>query len=485
MDLFIGLDVGTSAVKGVLLSSDGEKIAIDKRSTRFVHPQANFTEIDPEEHVRSVFALIRDLSDRAPAGGTIRGISMAFASGNALLLDEDDRPLCNIISWLDGRAVNKTSQLLPGLDIEGFHDVVGWPFGEFFPMAQIAWFRKNNPQTWRRVARVCMNNDYLFYRLTGKWGMDPSTASTFYLYDQVNRCWHKPYLNLLGISEQMLSKVLDSGKVLDSLTAEASKATGLPETTVAVLGAFDHPSAARGTGVLSVGKMLLSCGTSWVGFYPIEDRALGIGQKMLVDPFLTPSGPWGAMSSLTAIGITIDKHIEQYVLAGENSPEQKYEIFNKAAQRAPLGSGGLFLDLYRGRMAFLDNVENLLASHSREEISRALMEGAAFEIRRLMERLDKAGITTEEATMVGGPTESPIWPQIVADVTDYHFKLINGQTAGAVGAAILAAIGYGLFNSEQEAFQAMGGSGRTVRPDSRRVRQYNFLYEKFMEKFQK
>ena len=162
MDLFIGLDVGTSAVKGVLLSPDGEKIAIDKRSTRLLHPQADFTEIDPEEHVRSVFSLIRDLSDQAPTGGTIRGISMAFASGNALLLDENDNPLSNIISWLDGRAVNKTSQLLPGLDTGGFHDVVGWPYGEFFPMAQIAWFRKNNPQTWRRVARVCMNNDYLW-----------------------------------------------------------------------------------------------------------------------------------------------------------------------------------------------------------------------------------------------------------------------------------------------------------------------------------
>ena len=485
MDLFIGLDVGTSAVKGVLLSPDGEKIAIDKRSTRLLHPQADFTEIDPEEHVRSVFSLIRDLSDQAPTGGTIRGISMAFASGNALLLDENDNPLSNIISWLDGRAVNKTSQLLPGLDTGGFHDVVGWPYGEFFPMAQIAWFRKNNPQTWRRVARVCMNNDYLFYRLTGRWGMDPSTASTFYLYDQVNRCWHKPYLDLLGIGEQMLSKLLDSGAVLGSMTAEASKATGLPETTVAVLGAFDHPSAARGTGVLSVGKMLLSCGTSWVGFYPIEDRTLGISQKMLVDPFLTPSGPWGAMASLTAIGVTIEKHIEQYVIAGENSPAQKYEIFNRAAQRAPIGSGGLFVDLYRGRTAFLSDVENLFASRTREEVSRALMEGAAFEIRRLMERLDKAGITADEVTMVGGPTESPIWPQIVADVTGCHLKLINGQTAGAVGAAILAAIGYGLFNSEQQAFGAMGGTGRTVRPDSRRVRQYNSLYEKYMGEFKK
>jgi sugar (pentulose or hexulose) kinase len=485
MDLFIGLDVGTSAVKGVLLASNGERVALGKRSTRFVHPQANFTEIEPEEHVRSVFALIRELSDQAPAGGTIRGISMAFASGNALLLDENDNPLSNIISWLDGRSVNKTPQLLPELDVEGFHEIVGWPYGEFFPMAQIAWFRKNNPQTWSKVARVCMNNDYLFYRLTGRWGMDPSTASTFYLYDQINRCWHKPYLELLGISEQMLSKLLDSGEVLGSLTAEASKVTGLPETTVAVLGAFDHPSAARGTGVLSVGKMLLSCGTSWVGFYPIEDRALGISQKTLVDPFLTPSGPWGAMASLTAIGVTIDKHIEQYVIAGENSPAQKYEIFNKAAKRAPIGSGGLFVDLYRGRTAFLRDVENQFASHSREEISRALMEGAAFEIRRLMERLDKAGITAEEVTMVGGPTESPIWPQIVADVTGCHLKSINGQTAGAVGAAIIAAIGYGLFENEQQGFQLMGGSGRIVRPDRHREQQYDSLYAKYMEIFNK
>jgi sugar (pentulose or hexulose) kinase len=485
MDLFIGLDVGTSAVKGVLLASNGERIVLGKKAIRFVHPQADFTEIDPEEHVRSVFALIRDLSDQAPMDGIIRGISMAIASGNALLLDEHDKPLCNIISWLDGRAVNKTRELLPGLDIEGFQEVVGWPYGEFFPMAQIAWFRKNNPQSWRRVARVCMNNDYLFYRLTGKWGMDPSTASTFHLYDQINRCWHKPYIDLLGIDEQMLSTLLDSGEVLGSLTEEAAKATGLPETTVAVLGAFDHPSAARGTGALNVGKMLLSCGTSWVGFYPIEDRALGISQQMLMDSFLTPSGPWGAMAALTAIGVTIDKHIDQYVLAGESSPIKKYEIFNKAAVRAPVGSGGLFVDLYQGRMAFLSDVKNQFASHSQEEVSRALMEGAAFEVRRLMERLDKVGITAEEVTMVGGPTESTIWPQIVADVTGCHLKLINGQTAGAVGAAIMAAIGYGLFESEQQGFQLMGGSGRIVGPDSHRVRQYNSLYANYMEKFKK
>jgi len=191
------------------------------------------------------------------------------------------------------------------------------------------------------------------------------------------------------------------------------------------------------------------------------------------------------MAALTAIGVTVDKHIEQYVLAGENSPTQKYEIFNKSAMRAPIGSGGLFVDLYQGRMAFLSDVKNLFASHSREEVSRALMEGAAFEVRRLMERLDKAGIAAEEVTMVGGPTESPIWPQIVADVTGCHLNLINGQTAGAVGAAIIAAIGYGLFESEQQGFQLMGGSGRIVRPDSHRVRQYKPLYAKYMEKFKK
>jgi xylulokinase len=515
MELFIGLDVGTSAVKGILVSARGRKIAVARRGTDLLHPQPGWTELEPEEHVRTVFGLIAELASHAPPGDRVAGLSMAFASGNVMFVDAGGRPLYNIFSWLDGRSVGRTEELLPDFDRDGFHAIVGWPFTELFPLVQIAWFRRHHPREWGRLARVCMNNDYLSFRLTGRWGLEPSTATTFYLQDQVARRWHTPYLDLLGIDEEMLSPLLDSGEVLGRLTPGAAEATGLREDTAVVLGAFDHPCAARGTGTLDEGELLLSCGTSWVDYYPLHDRDLAVAQKLLVDPFLSPGGPWGCMAALTAVGVTIDRYIESAVLPPGEDPSRKYELFNAAAQEAPPGAGGLFLDLYRDNRTFLEEAggggetgagsggggvrsggtasrgETGAGSRgsgpgaNREQVARALMEAAAFELKRETDRLAAAGIPAGPITMVGGPTESPIWPRIVAEVAGLPLRLINGQTAGAMGAAMLAAVGCGLYRDEQEAFAAMGGSGTVIEPEQAAVERYADLYGEFRRRLGK
>lgn len=484
MELFIGLDVGTSTVKGVLVSAAGEKLARGSRPVHLLRPQPHWAEIEPEEHVQSVFDLIRELAGRAPAGARVLGLSMAFASGNALFLDRGNRPLSNIFSWLDARTVGKTLELLPELDEDGFHALVGWGHSELFPLAHIAWFRREQPEAWGRLGRVCMNNDYLGFRLTGRWGMDHSTATTFYLQDQRSRRWHRPYLSMLGIDESQLSALHPSGAVLGPLTTQAAAATGLSPDTRVVLGAFDHPCAARGTGIFREGEMLLSCGTSWVCFFPLGDRALGVRLNLLVDPFLTPEGPWGAMAALTAVGVTIDKYIDTAVLRpGEQA--RKYEVFNAAAGALPAGAGGLFVDVYPSRQGFLQAVPAAPANGSREQLARALMEGAAFEMRREIDRLAGAGIRFERIAMVGGPTESPLWPRIVAEITGLELTLINGQTAGAVGAAILAAVGCEVFRDVREAFAAMGGEGVRIRPEASAVQLCGRLYEQYRARFGK
>jgi xylulokinase len=489
MDLFIGLDVGTSAVKGILVSSDGRQLALARRPTRILHPQPQWSELDPEEHVQDVFALLAELGAKAPKGERVRGLSMAFASGNTLLLDREGRPLHNVLSWLDGRSVGRTAELLPGLDVEAFHAVVGWPYSELFPLAQIAWFRAHHPELWRRLGRVCMDNDYLNFRLTGRWGLDRSTATTFYLQDQVAGTYHRPYLAMLGIDEAQLSPLRESGSPLGTLTAEAARATGLPGDTCVVLGAFDHPCAARGTGVTEVGELLLSCGTSWVDFYPTADRRLAVEQKLLVDPFLSPAGPWAAMAALTAVGVTIDRCIQSAVLAAGEEPARKYEIFNSAAQSCARGAGGLYLDLYRDNQAFLtepgEGARGGASDASRAQVARALMEAAAYEARLRTEKLAAAGLRAGRITMVGGPTESRVWPLIVAEVCGLPLRLINGQTAGAMGAALLAGVGCGSFADVGQAFSAMGGRARTIEPDPRGVREYDVLYQGFRAAFGK
>ena len=486
MELFIGLDVGTSAVKGILLSAAGEKLALARRPIRHLYPQPGWDELEPEEHVREVFGVIAELAARVPAGGKVAGLAMAFASGNLMLLDREGQPLSNVFSWLDGRSVGKTPELLPELDLESFHEIVGWPYTELFPLAQIAWFRKNRPEAWARLGRVCMNNDYLSFRLTGRWGMDPSTATTFYLQNQVEGRWHRPYLELVGVEEEQLPALLPCGAVLGPLTPEAAAATGLSEQTLVVLGAFDHPCAARGTGTLDEGELLLSCGTSWVDYYPLHDRDLAVRMEMLIDPFLAPAGPWGCMAALTALGVTIEKHIDAAVLGPGDDPKRKYDIFNAAAQAAPAGAGGLLMDLYRHNRSFLQAIDTRQGTgHTREEVARALMEAAAFELRVQADRLAASGITARRITMVGGPTESPLWPRIVAEVAGLPLRLINGQTAGAVGAAVLAAVGCGLFSDEKEAFAAMGGAEILIEPEGANIRLYAGLFERYRERLGK
>ncbi len=476
MDLLIGLDVGTSAVKGVLISADGARLASARRATRLLRPSVGRVELEPEEHYRAVCGLLRELGSHSPPRSRVRALAMAAASGNVLLADGRGRPLTNILSWLDNRSVGRTAELLPGFDPEGFQQVAGWSYSELFPLAQLGWLRRHEPEAWRRAAHVGMNTDWLLYRLSGRWGMDPSTATTFYLYNQQTGAWHRPYLELLGLRERQLSALAPCGQALGRLTAQAARDTGLPRGALVVLGCFDHPGAARGTGVLEPGDLLLSCGTSWVGLYPLPERQTAVRQKLLVDPFLSPRGPWAGMLALTAIGVTIEKYLDRFLLQPGEEAASKYELFNAAAARSPAGAGGLRLDLYRDPTDFLKEVRDPLGAHPREHLARALMEGAALVTRRKLGELTTAGIRARRLVMVGGPAESPVWPRIVAEVCGLELALLNGQTAGAVGAAMLAAMGAGLHASEQEAFAAMGGQAVSIRPEPAAVREYEELY---------
>ncbi len=488
MRLLVGLDVGTSAVKGVLLGEDGRTLAHAVRPTDLRRPAPGQAELDPDGHYRRVCSLLRELAAAAPPGGRVAALAMAAASGNTLLTDEAGRPLTPILSWMDRRAVGRGEELLPGLDFAGIHGVVGWPWSEMFPLAHLAWLRRERPQDYTRATRgggrCAMDTDWLLFRLTGRWGMDPSTATTFYLQDQVGRRWHRPYLSLLDVPESALSRPAPSGTSLGPLTPQAATDTGLPPDTRVVLGAFDHPCAARGTGILQPGELLLSCGTSWVGFYPLADRDLAIGQRMLVDPFLQPAGPWGAMFALTANGVAIDWCIDHLVLAsgedaGGEPAADRYAIFNRAAAGAPPGAGGLFLNTCRGVEETAARAPAAAAGHSREEVARAVMEGTAFEMRRRIDGLAAAGIGAQRLAMVGGPAESPVWPALLAEVTGLEMRLVNGRTAGAFGAAVLAAVGAGLYRGEAEAWAAMGPEGTVLSPTAAGVRLYRRLYDEY------
>ncbi len=466
--LLMGLDLGTSAIKGIIMSASGDIVAQEKKATKLLRSKdGNRVEFCAEEQYRIICELIRSMLKNVPDKRSVKAICMAAASGNALLLDKEMKPLTKVASWLDRRAIEDDIDLK--IDPQKVYGSAGWPLNsKWFPLAQFAWQKQKNADVYSQAKRFCMDTDYLLFRLCGKWGMDYSTATTFFLQDQKKLEWNKDLIAELGMPETSLSQLMSSGTVLGSISKKASEQTSLSEDAKVITGSFDHPSAARGAGVLASGDLLLSCGTSWVGFYPIENREKALSQNMLIDPFLSPGGgPWGGMFSLACIGENINEMLKQLIDAPES---ERHKTFDALAAKAPPGANGL-------RINPLKDKRLELMGACKEDACRAIMEGAAFCMREKIEELSSAGIKANNITMAGGPSQSPVWPQILADITGLELKLFNGQNAGAAGAAILAGIGTGIFKNETEAFTNIKREIKVVLPDKGTCEKYDYLFE--------
>lgn len=478
MTLLAGIDLGTTALKGVIINEHGEVRSARKLLVQYEHPAAGSVEFSVKLFYEHFCQLMRDLLSTIPHPEQLAAISLSGATGNTLLLDENNEPLTNAISWQDKRPL-PDSDMLNNLDQEKVHEITGWPFLEMFPLAHLAWLKSQKTELFNSATRYVMNISYIYYRLTGRFAIDYSTATTFYLQDQVNRKWHQPFLDLLGISSSSLPELLPSATSIGKLTRQAGRDTGLPTGTEVVLGSFDHPAAARGTGVYQQGSLLISCGTSWVGLYPVSERDTGISNQMLTDPFLSPDGPYAAMFSIPGIGNTIDALIEE--LVSEDELPEQYQVFEHEARFSSPGAHHITIDITRPGDKLLTRIQK--EHHKRSDIFRAVMEAAVFELKRNIDHYEKHGLKVNDITLVGGVSTNMLWSQIMADITGRPVKLSSGQMAGAIGSAIMAGAGTGLFMDEKEGFDRVGGNYRIIRPNQTNAVLYRDLYINYVNKY--
>ena len=468
MDCLIGLDIGTSAVKGILISGNGELLAQGKEKTSFVYPESGYVEFDAGERYRLICKLIRSLSGKKPLNSKIRALAISGASGNSLLLDKNRTPVQNAASWLDMRAESSFRELLSPFSDEFVYSICGWPRIGSFPLAYFAWMKRNKPEIYH--ASQYKVTDFIFfnYKLTGNWKHDSSTATNFYLQDQKNQKYHQPFLDYLEIGQESLPEIINSGEQIGELTDQAALETGLATGTVVVAGSFDHPSAARGTGMFHPGDLLISCGTSWVGFYPVSDRNIAFKQKMLIDPYLSPKGPWGCMFSIPNIGSIINQYVEGLFL---NAPD-RFEKLDHAASLSPIGANKLFIDLTQTEYTPQEHL-SFFKDRNKSDISRAIMESISFMMSEKINYFRREGLATTKISMVGGPSESKVWPQILSDVLGLPVNLIQGEYAGCLGAAIIAGVGVDLFKNEMDGFSLLKIKPVIIEPDLKNNATYN------------
>ncbi|MDO8543537.1 MAG: FGGY family carbohydrate kinase, partial [Opitutaceae bacterium] len=268
MNVLIGADLGTSAYKAVALTTDGRVVASGRVATIYQRPAVDRVQFSAADQFRRLCRLIRGVVARLPRDAKPAALCLSGANGNTLLLDGRFRPLAPAISWLDTRAGENYQALLPSLSRPDVLETVGWPWTRRFPLTQLAWLRAYRPALYSKARYFTPDTAYYHHELTGRLAIDHSSATTFFLQDQKRRQWHGPFLRALGIEPSALPDLVAPGTRIGGLIAKAARAIGLPPGLPVIAGSFDHPSAAIGSGVLTVGDLLLSCGTSWVGFFP-------------------------------------------------------------------------------------------------------------------------------------------------------------------------------------------------------------------------
>ena len=477
-EYLIGMDLGTSSIKAVLCDSDGNLITKGSTSTTLINPAKSRVEIDPEQYFLEFTELVNFLVSKVDNAEEIKAICLSGATGNTLLINEVGNPLGNAISWLDTRTLEEGQDPWPHLDKEHIYYKNGWPYFGTFPLAHLGWLKKNQPETWVKAKRFAMLHDFIFHKLCGDWVMDHSKATTFYLQDQVAKKWNPELLDSLGIHEDQLPRLCESGEPCGALIEEARKITELTSNTQVVTGSFDHPSAARGTGVFNEGDMLISAGTSWVVFTPIREREIGLSENMLIDPFLSPNGCWGAIFALTAVGEKLENLLSK-IIPNPNK-DVLYEEFNQLAMEAEPGAGETFINLLNQTEI---EYEGIARSSSPQNVCRALMEGIVFQTSQRVKRVaELTGTNTGKLIFTGGPTKSKIWSTILADVLNREISIpINGEYAGAMGAVNLGGIGCGIYKDEQSGFEMLKQEVRVIAPDAGRSKKYEEIQTRFFE----
>lgn len=485
--LLLGLDVGTTATKALLFDLQGSVVTSAVRRYPLLTPRPGWVEQDPEDLWRAVVAVTHDVISQIGPTDTVIALSQASQGGTTIPVDAEGCPVYQAISWMDTRGTDEAARIRGALGAEYVRTTTGWPLTATLPLQHIGWLRANRPTIFTRTRRFLFVNDFIMARLTHEHVMNPSDATMTQLFGIANGTWDQRLLAATAIERDSLSPILPSGTPVARLSAEAAVALGLPINVLVVNGAHDQYCAAVATGVTKPGKMLLSAGTAWVLLAVPRDLQHGLDSGMAISCHALP-GHWGAIRSLAGVGASLE-WLVTHIYGGGNEADRAslYETVNAEAARIPPGACDLlFIPLTGGhasgapdRGGFVD----LTLSHTRHSMARAVMEGTAFELLWSIAEIRDRGLSVDELTMVGGAAESPLWPQIVADITGLPVVVPAGRQAAARGAAILAGIGAGVFADVAAGFAAFRGAETRLEPHVDVTEAYNAVYVRYKARY--
>ena len=479
MEYLLGIDSGTSATKTVLLGVGAGCVASATQSYPMSQPQNGWAEQDPAHWWDAVCATVRDVLDQSGVpSGDILGIGLSGQMHGLVMLDQFGQVLRPSIIWCDQRTARECRQLDERIGARRIIEITANPPMTGFTAAKILWVQNNEPDVWAKCAHILLPKDYIRYRLTGGFATEVSDASGMQLMDVAGRRWSPEILEALGIRPGQLGQMYESPQVTGTVHKAAALATGLTEGTPVVGGASDNSAAAVGTGVVGAGKAFTTVGSSAVVYAVTDQFTIDYAGRVHTLCASVP-GKWTVMSCTQAAGLSLRwlRDILGNVPYGET---------DALAEKAPIGADKLlYLPYLMGERSPHPDPDcrgvffGLSAIHTRAHLIRAVMEGVAFSQRECVDVFREMGVDIAGMLMTGGGAQSALWCQIMADVYGFPVASLRGDLGPAYGAALLAAVGAGVYPTVQDTCQSAPRDSQPYIPtNSPAYEPYYRLYKK-------
>ena len=476
--LYIGVDLGTSAVKLLLMDSGGKIVKIVSKEYALSFPHPGWSEQNPEDWYAQSIAGLKELLEGQDKS-QVAGISFGGQMHGLVILDQKDEVIRPAILWNDGRTTLETDYLNSGIGKDVLEKYTANIAYAGFTAPKILWVKANEPENFARIEKIMLPKDYLAYRLSGTFATDYSDASGMLLLDVANKCWSKEMCEICSVSVDQLPKLFESYEKIGTLKKEIARELGVPENVVVAAGGGDNAASAVGTGTVGEGKCNISLGTSGTLFISSEHFVPTNGHTAL-HSFAHSDGHFHLMGCMLSAA-SCNKWWNEEILHTKDYAAEQAEITEEK-----LGENHVFyLPYLMGERSPLNDplargtFVGMTMDTTRSDMTQAVLEGVIFGLRDSLEVAKELGIHVEKSTIVGGGAKSPLWRKMAANILGIRLEFPASEEGPSMGGAMLAAVACGEFRDVQTACEKIVTITGYEDPDPVLTKKYEKRYQQF------
>ena len=475
--LYIGVDLGTSAVKLLLMDGEGKIQNIVSKEYPLYFPHPGWSEQKPEDWYEQTMEGIKELIADADKS-QVAGISFGGQMHGLVILDKDDNVIRPAILWNDGRTTEECDYLNNVIGKDKLSEYTANISFTGFTAPKVLWVKNKEPENFAKIEKIMLPKDYIAYKLSGVHCTDVSDASGMLLFDVKNRSWSKEMCEICGVKESQLAQIFESYETVGTVLPEIANELGIPESCKIVAGAGDNAAAAVGTGTVGDGMCNISLGTSGTIF--ISSDKFGVDKNNALHAFAHADGHYHLMGCMLSAASCNKWWMDDIIRTKDYGAEQK--------DITKLGENHVFfLPYLMGERSPHNNPNargtfiGMTMDTSREDMTQAVLEGVAFALRDSLEVARSLGIDIKRTKICGGGAKSPLWKKMIANIMNLKVDVIESEEGPALGGAMLAAVANGEFANVEEAAAKIVKIVDTVEPEAELVAKYEEKYQQFKE----